>query len=379
MTEADPETRRAVSRCKNGFPDTVGGEEVVFGFDGMVDTVREIIDERQGRAEYTAVSELSAVSKRIDQSVDVNSSATFEWTENATRTGGHACHLTRALGGLDYEPTMIGTFGDPVEPVFREEFDAHPIVSIGRPGHTDAVEFNDGKLLLTQSGDYRTLDWETLCDRIELETLAEHVDGKRLLGLGYWSIIPSFPDIVEGLREALWPLLSSPPEHVLVDPADLHHVPPGDFQKGAAALTALDEVVPTTVSANRSETAVLTELFDGTVDDVESAVNVAREGLGVSRFVSHGVERSASSTATETASVGVPRVEDPVLTTSAGDHFNAGLAVGLLTGAEESSALVLGNSVAGWFVRNGTGPTRDQLRSFVDDYLRHFESGSPGK
>jgi len=41
---------------------------------------------------------------------------------------------------------------------------------------------------------------------------------------------------------------------------------------------------------------------------------------------------------------------------------------------DEDAALVLGNSLAGWFVRNGTGPTRDQLRTFVDEYLDQFES-----
>lgn len=374
MTRADSQTQAAVSHCKSQLPDAVGGDEIVFGFDGVVDTVREIVDERHDMEEFTPVSKLETISERLGASIAVKSSATFEWTEEATRTGGHVCHLTRALGTLDYGPTMIGTFGDPVEPVFRAEFEAYPTVSIGRPGQTDAVEFTDGKLMLTQPGDYRTLDWETLCDRLELDALAEHLDGTQLLGLGYWSVIPSFPDILDGLREELWPRLSSPPDHVLVDPGDLRHIPRTDLEEGADALAAFDDVVPTTVSANRSETTVISDLFDSSVEDLEQSVNVARDGLGVSRFVSHGVDRSATSTATETASVAVPRVDDPVLTTSAGDHFNAGLVVGLLTEVDEDGALVLGNSVAGWFVRNGNEPTRDQLRSFVDTYLSRFES-----
>lgn len=376
MTGADAQTQRTVSRCKSQLPETIGGHEIVFGLDGVVDTVREVIDERQGAAEYTQISELSAISRRIDASVEVQSSATFEWTKEATRTGGHVCHLTRALGALDYRPTMIGTFGDPVDPVFSEEFEEYPMVSIGRPGHTDAAEFDDGKLLLTQPGDYRTLDWETLCERLDVSALANRIDETRLLGLGYWSVIPSFPDVLDGLREELWPRLSSPPEHVLIDPGDLRHIPRSDLEDGATALAGLDDVVPTTVSANRSESQVIASLFDDSVEEIEPAVGVAREGLDVSRFVGHGVERSASATATETASVAVPRVDDPALTTSAGDHFNAGLVVGLLAGVDEGAALVLGNSLAGWFVRNGTGPTREQLRSFVETYASRFESGS---
>lgn len=133
------------------------------------------------------------------------------------------------------------------------------------------------------------------------------------------------------------------------------------------------DVVEVTVSANRTECQVLASVFDESVDVFERTVAVAREGLGVSRFVGHGVDRSAICTAAETASVAVPAVDDPVLTTSAGDHFNAGLVVGLLAEVDETAALVLGNALAGWFVRNGSEPTCDQLRSFVESYLARFE------
>lgn len=376
MEESNADTERAVDRCRRQFPASSGGESLAFGFDGIVDTVREIIDERRATGEYSTVSKLSGVGNRIDESVDLRSSATFEWTEEATRTGGHVCHLSRSLGALGYRPTMIGTFGDPMEPIFEEEFAKYPTVSIGKPGYTDAVEFDDGKLLLTESGDYQTLDWEALCDRLGIDALAEYIDGKSLLGIGYWSLIPSLPDLLEGIRRELWPLLTSPPEHVLMDPADVRNMSASDIEDGARALDALDDVVETTVSANRSETEVLASHFDESVEDFEESVGVAREGLGVNRFVGHGVDRSASSTRTEAASVAVPRVEDPTLTTSAGDHFNAGLVVALLSEMDDDAALVLANATAGWFVRHGTDPSRENVREFVDSYASRLEETS---
>lgn len=276
---------------------------------------------------------------------------------------------------------MIGTFGEPVQPIFEREFSDYPMVSIGEPGQTDAVEFNDGKLLLTESGDYRTLDWETLRDRLGLESLADHVDGAALLSVGYWTIIPALPDILDGLRRDLWPTLSSPPERVFVDPGDIRNTPASDLAAGASAIGALNDVVETTVSANRSETEVFASHFDAddAVDDLERAVTVARDGLAVSRFVGHGVDRTASATVSETVSVPVPRVADPALTTSAGDHFNAGLLVGLLAGMDEDAALVVANALAGWFVRNGEAPGREELRSFVDSYRDRVEASNRGE
>lgn len=364
---------RAATRCQEQFPDDPVDEELVFGIDGIVDTVREVIDERRGTAAYQPVTQLTSIRDRIDASVELESSATFEWVATSTRTGGHVCHLSRALGGLGYRPRMIGTFGDPVQSIFQREFDDYPMVSIGDPGRTDAVEFNDGKLLLTESGDYRTLDWETLRDRIGVDRLAEHVDGAALLSLGYWTIIPSLPDVLQGIRRDLWPRLSSPPDRIFLDPGDVRNTAESDIETGVNAISALDDVVPTTVSANRSETAVFASHFADAGDDLERSVTVAREGLDVTRFVGHGVERAATATRSATTAVPVPRVADPELTTSAGDHFNAGLLVGLLASMDEDAALVVANALAGWFVRTGEAPNWTQLRSFVESYAQRFE------
>jgi len=373
MTGPEPEIERAVSRCQRQLPETLGGDSVAFGFDGVVDTVREIIDERQDGAEYTPVTELAAVGDRIQESVDIKSSATFEWTEEATRTGGHVCHLTRALGTLEYEPTMIGTLGEPIDPVFRDEFERYPKVSIGQPGQTDAVEFDDGKLMLTQPGDYRTLDWETLCDCIDVADLAERIDGRRLLGLGYWSVTPRFR--ISWTASARSCGRSSRRRQSTSWPT---RGPASRPTRGSARRRLR---VRRPRRRRRGDCQCESVRVPGHRLRLRRRCGRVRGdrpgragGPGVHRFVGHGVDRSASSTATETASIAVPTVENPVLTTSAGDHFNAGLAVGLLTDVDEDAALVLGNSLAGWFVRNGTGPTRDQLRTFVDEYLDQFES-----
>jgi len=60
------------------------------------------------------------------------------------------------------------------------------------------------------------------------------------------------------------------------------------------------------------------------------------------------------------------------MTTSSGDHFNAGLALGAISGLSPAAAVVLGNSVAGYFVRTADQPSLADVREFLDGYTAKF-------
>jgi hypothetical protein len=291
---------------------------------------------------------------------------------------------------------MVGRFGRPPAEPFAREFADRDLLSVGTPSRTDAVEFDDGKLLLPEMIDVQQFDWATMRERVGLEALAERLEHLDLLGVGYWVDTPRIRTVLEGLRTELFPTLSSPPDRLLFDPGDLRQIDADRVRAGSRALTRLDETVPVTVSANRSETAVLADVVgaeDGARSPNEGAdgdpvagrsgggdrlgladdARTARAGLGVTRFVAHGAEGAVAVTDEGLARVRAPRVRDPELTTSAGDHFNAGLAVGLLAGMDEPAALVAACSLAGQFVRTGDPPSPDAFRSFVGSYIDRFQ------
>ncbi|WP_435101804.1 hypothetical protein [Halarchaeum sp. P4] len=368
------ETREAVDAARHGLPDDVGGERVVFGFDGFVDRVRTVVEDRHGRADFDTLDSLSELGARISASAASNSSLSFEWLQDDLRTGGHTCHLARAYGTLGYDPVMVGTYGTPIDDVFEEEFAAYPMHSLGSPGYTDAVEFDDGKLMLTEGGSGTTLDWAHVRETVGVETLADYLDGASLLGIGYVSWIPSLPSVVDGLREEVWPLLDDPPETVLFDPADVRRLDEDVVIEARAAVERLDEVVDVTVSSNRFETKVLAEHYAGrAAESLREDAELVAATLDVSRFVGHGLHESVV-VSEETHAVQNPVTDDPVLTTSSGDHFNAGLALGLLCGLDDAAAVVVGNALAGVFVRTGSPPAYDDVRAFVTDYEAKFEA-----
>ena len=372
----DVATDRAVETCQRQLPTRVEGGDVAFGFDGMIDFVREMVDTRHGPDSYAPVRTLDSLAARFRESADENSSIAIDWVRKGTRLGGHTSHLARFFGGIGYDPTMIGTFGDPVRDAFREEFGAYDMVSLGEPGETQAVEFEDGKCMLAEPGSYLRFDWEALLEAVPPTELADHVDGSRLLGIGYWAVVPRLPSILAGLRDDLWPTLSDPPERILVDPGDIRHLEAEQIESGIAALGRLGDVADLTLSANRVETLALADKIGD--EDLDRSFSAAAfflyDRLDVTRVVGHNVDFSVSASDAGTARVAVPRVDDPEITTSAGDHFNAGFALGLLEGLDDGAALTLGNAVASRFVRTGRPPSFEEIAATVDSYGDRFSA-----
>lgn len=370
----DDETAAHVATCREALPASHPDASLAFGFDGFVDRVREVVDQRDGPQTYRALDELATFGERIHASAADGASYASEWCQLGTRCGGHVAHLSRAMVRLGCRPTLFGTFGTPLHRQFREEFSNCELHSFGQPTVTDVIEFDDGKLMFQDTGRQRTLNWETIRERVGLETIADAVDGTPLFGLGYWAFLPRMATIWDGIRTDLWPVLSDPPASILVDPADVRQVTTKRLRAGRDALAALDDTVPVTMSGNYAETMVLAGLDSREdSDSLTAAADRARKALGVTRYAAHSPVASTLATADGTVRAAVPRTDEPVLTTSAGDHFNAGLVLARLAGVTGGAELVVGNAVAGHFVRTGEPPSYDEVRSFVDEYDTAFD------
>ncbi|WP_135305955.1 carbohydrate kinase family protein [Haloarcula amylovorans] len=369
----DSQTRDAVLSCQKQLPSEPSGGNVVFGFDGFVDNVRQA-GTNAGSSADERITTLREFGEEIVTSAAADSSLAISWERHGQRTGGHVSHLSRAYQTLGFDTTLVGMCGDPILDIFEQEFKACTVYSLGDPGITDAIEFNDGKLMLMESGGAATLDWETIESRVGIETLVDELDGAKLLGIGYWAVIPEMASILDGLREEVFPKLSAPPEQVLLDPANIRELDQEVLEPIVTATRRLAEEVEVTVSANRYETKELADVLGAhTSEELVADARVVFDSLAVDRFVGHSVTESVVVSDEGTTSVSVNPVDSPELTTSAGDHFNAGVSLGLVEDLPEAAAVVLGNALAREFVRTGETPSYDDVVSAVSSYDAQFE------
>lgn len=372
----DEETGRHLERCREELPATFGDGCITLGMDAFIDRMREIIEERNGSPDYESMQSFGDLKESIIEFEASDSAPGLEWVHTETIPGGHTAHLGQVFDNLGYDLTLFGTFGDPMLPEFEDIFSGHTVLSAGDPTYTDYIVFDDGKLMLTEPN-FEQIDWETLIDHVGLEALADHTDGSSVISFGTWSNIPSMPSIWDGFRDEVWPLLEEPPSAVVVSPSDVQRMSSERVERGLSSLRALDEVVPVTVTTNRTQAKRLLEVLNvnGADRSLSETASILREEIGVSKLIVHTLLEATLAGESDAKTASAPRPE-PELVTNADAHFDTGLTLGHAEGLSDGALLVLAHTVAGCFMREGVPPTEDAIRSLLEEYDSLFETYS---
>ena len=66
-----------------------------------------------------------------------------------------------------------------------------------------------------------------------------------------------------------------------------------------------------------------------------------------------------------TADVDGPFTDNPLISTGAGDHFNAGFCLGKLLGLPDDQAATAAVGTSGYYVRHAASPSLAQLAEFL--------------
>jgi sugar/nucleoside kinase (ribokinase family) len=86
-----------------------------------------------------------------------------------------------------------------------------------------------------------------------------------------------------------------------------------------------------------------------------------RKASGLDQVIIHPNQGATLAHSDGAVWVQGPHCSDPLISTGAGDHFGAGLLLGLLQNLSPASSLLLGNSTSGFFVRTGKSPSPQDL------------------
>ncbi|WP_276224465.1 TrmB family transcriptional regulator sugar-binding domain-containing protein [Haloarcula halophila] len=363
------ETARYLKQCRSELPTELGDASIAIGFDAFVDRMREFIEPSGDR--YNHISQFERFRESLVKYEASESSPRALWRETETEPGGHASHLGNVFNGLGYDLTLVGRFGSPIHPEFESAFNDQTIISVGPTTSTDYVRFKNRNFLLTEPNT-DPLNWSTLTEQSDRSKLVDSFDETAAVALGTWWATPDLPDILEGMAEELWPQLESPPSFVHLSTGQVSELSSETIEWGCDALKKLDEHVSVVVTANRDQTR---QLCDTLVPDsgTKSSVQRLRKQLGVSQFVMHSLKGATLASADGVLTVSTPQIPSPRRVRNVDDHFKSGYVLGLAEGLSAGASLVLGNAIAGYFVRYDRTPDEEELRSYLADYHAHYE------
>ena len=122
------------------------------------------------------------------------------------KLGGNGPIMANALACLGLGVTYLGCVGYPeIDPVFHDFARRAEVKSIAEPGHTDALEFDDGKLLLGKYESLGNVSWENLVARVGRDELQRLFDGAALIGMANWTMLPRMSEIWDRLIDEVLP------------------------------------------------------------------------------------------------------------------------------------------------------------------------------
>lgn len=343
----------------------------VLGFDGTVDHLYGVVDRREGPGEqWSPIPDIAALGSRI--TAFAGRSANLELVPKMSKIGGNGPIMAAALaaGGLPVD--YIGPLGEPqIDPAFKafaQQVQAH---SIGRPAATHALEFGDGKIMLTVIQSYDELHAERLMQSPGKELLIRLLKQARLVGLLNWTCLPHMDGILDWHTQELLPALGEDRERLfffdLADPAKHSTEAVAGVLERISSFERFGRVA---LGLNHSEACQASRALglDEPAEERTALMACAkqlRERLGVSLVMIHPRDFAVAASADETVCADGPVCAKPLVTTGAGDHLNAGFCLGQLLELPLHQCVRLGVLFSGYYVRSGKSPSIADILDFI--------------
>lgn len=340
---------------------------ILVGFDGFVDEIFHLVDERTGADAFRRMESMTTLSERIAQAAGL--SANIEMVSQRVKLGGNGPIMANAMATFGHHVTYVGALGKPdIHPVF-ESFVAtcDRTFSIADPAHTDALEFHDGKVMLGKMKTLAEVTWENLLAVLPRESLRDLLAQSNLIACLNWTMLPHMNGIYRGMTEVLGEIDARP--LVMIDLTDPRKRSNQDIAAALSLLRDMQAHADVILGMNENESSQVAAVsgIDGS-KDLLYRVEGVRDHLGLSLAVIHPTDSAYAATAGGAWHVHGPFTAAPNLTTGAGDVFNSGFCQGLLAGCSPAQALACGVCASGFYVRQCRSATRDELVSFMTDW-----------
>jgi len=345
--------------------------KATVGFDGFVDEIIAVVDKRHDFERYDPIRTIEVLGNKITNAA--GKSSNYELIVKQMKLGGNGPIMANALASAGINLTYIGNLGYPaIHPVFQDLAHRSHAISIGEPGHTDALEFDDGKLLLGKITSMNDVNWPNLVVRVGgEEKLRDFVQGADLIAMVNWTMLPYMSDIWEKMLERGY-LARTPGQSrtLFVDLADPEKRNHADIVRAMDLLTKFEKQVDVALGLNLKEAGEIADVFGIPITGdpeaaIESTARAIRQKLNIGCVVIHPRKSAAAATREGSATFAGPFVAQPKISTGAGDHFNAGFCLGRTLGFTLEESLCTGVATSGFYVRTGQSPSAHQLAEFI--------------
>jgi len=342
------------------------------GLDGFVDEILHVVDKRESAEKYTRLATIHEFSDRL--AAAAGRSTNVELVSQLTKLGGNGPIMANALACFGLKVTYLGILGYPnLHPVFAGFSKQAEVHSIAEPGYTDALEFDDGKIMLGKHQSLKQMNWPNIKERFGLEKFASHFASAHLVGFVNWTMLTAMSDIWSSVLKEICPRLAGPRRKLFIDLADPEKRTREDILRAIDLIAAFQKYFDVLLGLNEKEACEVGAHLGLNVDDrspqgLLKLCGELHQRAPVDTIVIHPSSFALASGPDGEALVEGPFTPKPKITTGAGDHFNSGFCLGKLLGLSTELNLLTGVSTSGFYVRTGKSPDVRDLAEMLGNW-----------
>ncbi len=342
------------------------------GLDGFVDDLIHVVDKREHAEKYQRMPTIGKLAERLAGAA--GKSTNLEVVSQLTKLGGNGPIMANALASFGLRVTYLGLLGYPnLHPVFKEFAQRAEVHSIAEPGYTDALEFEDGKVMVGKHQSLKEMTWANIQARFGKDKFSTLFNGADFVGFVNWTMLPYMSDIWEAVLKQVCPARKGPRRKLFIDLADPEKRTPQDIQRALELIVGFEKYFDVIFGLNEKEAGEIGKVLGLDTHD-HSAEGLSKLGqeimkrVPVNTVLIHPVSYALAVGNGGVQVVQGPFTPKPRITTGAGDHFNAGFCLGKLLELDNESSLLCGVATSGFYVRQAASPSVKDLA----EMMRHW-------
>lgn len=327
-----------------------------LGLDGFIDSIVRPIRSKEHNQPVTYFQTI----REFGEYTVAKSGANFslELEESVKKIGGNMPIMAHALAQWNIDINCVGTMGYPdIHPEFKTLPPNCALHSFAEPGVTTALEFNDGKIILGEMSKINRADWHTLKELIGIKKLINLFQERDLIALLNWSELDHATAIWQGIIKEVLPHTKNKARPIgFFDLSDCSKRSSTSIQEALKMLNTFSNWWDVGLSVNLNEARIIHRCLIGenteTVTPEQMGQTIFQQ-LGISKLIMHYSHRAFAWDENGMCARDTQPISNPLISTGAGDNFNAGFCVALLSGETLPMCLEIAHGFATTYMTTG--------------------------
>ena len=222
------------------------------GLDGFVDEILHVVDKRDSAVSFQRLATISQLAGRV--AAAAGKSTNIETVNLVTKLGGNGPIMANALASFGLKVTYLGNLGWPnLHPVFADFAKHADVHSIAEPGHTDALEFDDGKVMIGKISSLNDVNWANIQSRYGRDKFAAQLTGADLVGFVNWTMLTYMGQIWEATLREICPAIKGRRRVMFFDLADPEKRKPEDIRQALKTIAEFGKFFDVILGLNEKE------------------------------------------------------------------------------------------------------------------------------